>query len=211
MTHKLPELPYPMDALEPHISSETLVYHHGKHHAKYVATLNDLIAGTEFENMPLESIIKSASGPVFNNAAQAWNHAFYWNSLSPEGGGKPAGALAGAIDAQFGSFEAFRKEFTRVAMQLFGSGWCWLVKNKDGSLLIESTHNAGTPLTHNQEPLLTCDVWEHAYYIDYRNARAKYIDAFWSLANWRFAAEKFSGESVQKQKSHQRQNSSAHV
>ena len=211
MTHKLPDLPYAMDALVPHISRETLEYHHGKHHAKYVSTLNDLIKGTEFENMPLESIIKTASGPVFNNAAQAWNHAFYWNSLSPEGGGVPDGALAGAIDSQFGSFEAFRKEFTRAATQLFGSGWCWLAKNKDGSLSIESTPNAGTPLTSNQLPLLTCDVWEHAYYIDYRNARAKYIDAFWNLANWRLAAEKFSGEPVQKRESRERRGSPAHA
>ena len=211
MPHKLPELPYALDALKPHVSRETLEYHYGKHHAKYIATLNDLIKGTDFENMPLESIIKSASGPVFNNAAQAWNHAFYWNCLSPHGGKKPEGALSGAIDSAFGSFDGFKEEFTHAAMELFGSGWCWLVKNKNGLLSIEATTNAGTPMTSNQEALLTCDLWEHAYYIDYRNARAKYLEAFWRVVNWRFAAENFTGESAQKREEYRRQNSSAHV
>ena len=187
MEHELPELPYPKEALKPHLSTETLDYHHGKHHAAYVNNLNNLIKGTEFENMPLEDIILKSSGAVFNNAAQTWNHTFYWNGLKPEGRGKPSGALAGSIDAAFGSFEDFKKTFTQKAVTLFGSGWAWLVKTKEGGLAIETTSNAGNPMTSGNRPLLTCDVWEHAYYIDYRNARPKYVEAFWELVNWEFA------------------------
>ncbi|MDX1594313.1 MAG: superoxide dismutase [Gammaproteobacteria bacterium] len=188
MEHKLPPLPYDMDALAPHISRETLEYHHGKHHQTYVTKLNDAIPGTDYENMSLEEIIRSApAGGVFNNAAQVWNHTFYWNCLSPDGGGEPRGALGKAIDATFGGFDGFKEEFTQKATTLFGSGWAWLVKNSDGSLEIVQTSNAGNPLSDNQTPVLTCDVWEHAYYIDYRNARPKYLEAFWSLVNWDFA------------------------
>jgi Fe-Mn family superoxide dismutase len=192
MTHALPALPYEKNALEPHISAETLEYHYGKHHQTYVTNLNNLIAGTEFEGLSLEDIVKKSAGGIFNNAAQVWNHTFYWNSLSPNGGGEPSGALAEAINAAFGSFENFKAEFTKTAVTTFGSGWAWLVKNADGSLALASTSNAGCPLTAGQTPLLTCDVWEHAYYIDYRNLRPKYLEAFWSLVNWDFAAQNFA-------------------
>ncbi|MBP1150241.1 MULTISPECIES: superoxide dismutase [Fe] [Methylocaldum] len=191
MTHELPPLPYAKNALEPHISAETLEYHYGKHHQTYVTNLNNLIGGTEFENLSLEDIIKKSSGGIFNNAAQVWNHTFYWNCLKPNGGGEPAGALAGAINQSFGSFEKFKEEFTKCAIGTFGSGWAWLVKNADGSLAIVSTSNAGNPMTSNQTPLLTCDVWEHAYYIDYRNARPKYVESFWNLVNWDFVEKNF--------------------
>ena len=191
MAIELPALPYAIDALAPHISQETLEFHHGKHHATYVTKLNAAIPGTEYENMDLEDIIKKSSGPVFNNAAQIWNHTFYWNSLTPNGGGEPTGALADAINTAFGSFDAFKEEFTKCAVTTFGSGWAWLVKNFDGSLALVSTGNAGCPLTEGQTPLLTCDVWEHAYYIDYRNARPKYLEAFWAMVNWDFASENF--------------------
>jgi len=187
MEHKLPELPFAKDALAPHISAETLEYHYGKHHATYVTNLNKLIVGTEFENLPLEEIVKKATGGIFNNAAQIWNHTFYWNSLSPKGGGEPSGALADAVKKSFGSYAGFKEKFTNAAVTLFGSGWAWLVKNNDGSLTIEQTSNAGTPLKDGKKALLTCDVWEHAYYIDYRNARAKYVEAFWNITNWKFA------------------------
>jgi Fe-Mn family superoxide dismutase len=186
--HELPELPYAKNALEPHISEETLEYHYGKHHATYVNKLNTLIAGTEFESMSLEDIIKKASGGIFNNAAQVWNHTFYWNCLSPNGGGKPEGELATAIEKAFNSFDEFKKQFTESAIGNFGSGWTWLVKNADGQLEIVNTGNAGNPMTDGKQPLLTCDVWEHAYYIDYRNARPSYLDAFWNLANWEFVS-----------------------
>ncbi len=189
MTHELPSLPYVENALEPHISAETLEYHYGKHHQTYVTNLNNLIKGTEFENLSLEDIIKKSSGGIFNNAAQVWNHTFYWNCLSPNGGGEPAGALSDAINKKFGSFAAFKDEFTKTAVTTFGSGWAWLVKNADGALAVMSTSNAGNPITSGQAPLLTCDVWEHAYYIDYRNARPKYVEAFWNLVNWDFAAK----------------------
>ena len=189
MPHTLPELPYAKTALAPHISAETLEYHYGKHHQTYVTNLNNLIPGTEFEKMPLEEIVMKSSGGIFNNAAQVWNHTFYWHSLSPQGGGAPTGALGDAINKAFGSFEEFKKTFTQTALTTFGSGWAWLVKNKDGSLAIVSTSNAACPLTAGQKPLLTCDVWEHAYYIDYRNARANYVTAFWNLVNWDFAAK----------------------
>jgi len=186
MEFKLPELPYANDALEPHISAETIEYHYGKHHRAYVDNLNRLIPGTEFENMVLEEIIQRASGGIFNNAAQIWNHTFYWNCLSPKGGGEPARELANIITEQFGSFAQFKEKFTNAAVTLFGSGWAWLVKNSDGSLSVEARSNAETPLKEGKNALLTCDVWEHAYYIDYRNARAKYVEGFWNLVNWDF-------------------------
>jgi superoxide dismutase, Fe-Mn family len=185
--HKLPELPYAKTALAPHISAETLEYHYGKHHATYVANLNKLIAGTEFVDLSLEDIVKKSSGGIFNNSAQVWNHSFYWNCLSPKGGGEPSGALADAIAKNFTSFAAFKEKLTNAAITQFGSGWAWLVKNPDGSLAVEQTSNAGTPLKDGKKPLLTVDVWEHAYYIDYRNARPKYLEAFWNLVNWEFA------------------------
>jgi len=187
MAFELPALPYSSNRLVPYISEETLEFHHGKHHQTYVTNLNNLIVGTEFEGLTLEEIILKSSGPIFNNAAQVWNHTFYWNSLIPNGGGEPTGALAEAIVATFGSFAKFKEEFTKTAVTTFGSGWAWLVKNADGSLGLVSTSNAGTPLTTGQTPLLTADVWEHAYYIDYRNARPKYLEAFWNLVNWDFA------------------------
>ncbi len=192
MEHTLPALPYAMDALQPHISKETLEFHYGKHHQTYVTNLNNLIKGTEFENASLEDIVKKSSGGVFNNAAQIWNHTVYWNSLSPKGGGKPAGALAAAIDAKWGSFDAFKEAFTKSAVGNFGSSWTWLVKKADGSLDIVNTSNAATPVTTADKPLMTCDLWEHAYYIDYRNRRPDYLGAFWSLVNWDFAAKNFS-------------------
>ncbi len=191
MEHKLPELPYAMDALAPHISQETLEYHYGKHHQTYVTNLNNLIKGTDFEDMSLEDIVLKSSGGLFNNAAQIWNHTFYWNCLSPNGGGQPTGALADAINSTFGSFDAFKDQFSKTSITTFGSGWGWLVKNKDGSIALSSTSNAGTPMTDGQTALLTCDVWEHAYYIDFRNARPKYLEAFWNLVNWDFVASNF--------------------
>jgi len=191
MEHTLPTLPYEKNALEPHISAETLEFHYGKHHQTYVTNLNKLIPGTEFEDMPLEDIIKKSSGGIFNNAAQVWNHSFYWNCLSSNGGGEPTGALADAINVSFGSFADFKEQFSQTAITTFGSGWAWLVKKADGSLALESTSNAATPLTGDSTPLLTCDVWEHAYYVDYRNARPKYVEAFWNLVNWDFVAENF--------------------
>lgn len=188
MEHKLPSLPFSNDALEPVISKETLEYHYGKHHQAYVTNLNKLIAGTEFENMPLEEIIKKSSGGIFNNAAQVFNHTFYWNCLAPNAGGEPIGKLAEAINEAFGSFAAFKEKFSATAVGTFGSGWAWLAKNADGKLEIISTSNAVNPLADNKKPLLTCDVWEHAYYIDYRNARASYVEKFWNLVNWDFVA-----------------------
>jgi len=191
MTFTLPQLPYAMDALMPYISKETLEYHYGKHHNAYVTNLNKLVADTAFATLSLEDIIKKASGGIFNNAAQVWNHTFYWHCLSPNGGGEPTGALADAINKAFGSFAAFKEQFTQTAIATFGSGWAWLVQDKDGSLKIISTSNAGTPMTEGLTALLTCDVWEHAYYIDYRNARPDYLNAFWSLVNWTFVADNF--------------------
>lgn len=193
MAHVLPELPYAMDALQPHISQETLEYHYGKHHKTYVDKLNGLLDGTPDAEKSLEDVIKSSSGGVFNNAAQIWNHTFYWNCLSPNGGGAATGAVADAINAAFGSFDKFKEEFTNSAVNNFGSGWTWLVKKADGSVAIVNTSNAETPLTDSSvTPLLTCDVWEHAYYIDYRNARPKYMEAFWALVNWDFANQNFA-------------------
>jgi len=194
MEHKLPQLPYAMDALQPHISKETLEFHYGKHHQTYVTNLNNLIKGTEFENLSLEEIVQKSSGGMFNNAAQVWNHSFYWFCLSPKGGGQPSGTLADAITKKFGSFDEFKKQFTQTAVTTFGSGWAWLVKDANGSLELVSTSNAQTPLTQaGKTPLMTCDVWEHAYYIDYRNRRPDYVGAFWNLVNWEFVAKKFAG------------------
>ena len=188
MAIQLPALPYERDALQPHISAETLDYHYGRHHLAYVNNLNTLIQGTPQADASLEEIIRNSSGAVFNNAAQIWNHTFYWHSLSPNGGGRPGGRLAEAIGRAFGSFEAFKADFDKSAIGNFGSGWTWLVQRADGSLGIVNTSNAATPITGSDRPLLTVDVWEHAYYIDYRNARPKYLDAFWQLVNWEFAA-----------------------
>ena len=192
MEHKLPVLPYALDALAPHLSKETLEYHYGKHHQTYITNLNNLIKGTEFENAELEEIVKKSSGGLFNNAAQTWNHTFYWLGLTPNGQGKPAGDLAAAIDAKWGSFDAFKAEFDKVAAGTFGSGWAWLVKKADGSLDLVSTSNAATPLTTDATPLLTCDVWEHAYYIDYRNSRPNYLGGFWNIVNWDEVAKRFA-------------------
>ena len=169
--HQLPELPYPLDGLEPMISRETLEYHYGKHHASYVEKLNGLIEGTEFESATLEEVVRNASGKVFNNAAQVWNHNFYWQCLSPSGGGKPGGNLAREIDEAFGSFSSFREKFDEAATGNFGSGWTWLTKDRHGNLEIVNTDDAGNPMTDGRQPLLTCDVWEHAYYLDHRNRR----------------------------------------
>ncbi|MCC2596721.1 superoxide dismutase [Fe] [Pusillimonas sp. MFBS29] len=188
MAFTLPPLPYELDALAPTISKETLEFHYGKHHQSYVTNLNNMVAGTEFESSSLEDVVKKSSGGIFNNAAQIWNHTFYWNSLSPKGGGEPSGALLDAINAKWGSVDAFKEAFNKSAAGNFGSGWTWLVKKSDGSLDIVNTSNAATPLTTSDVPLLTCDVWEHAYYIDYRNARPKYLESFWAIVNWDFAA-----------------------
>ncbi len=188
MTHQLPDLPYAMDALAPHISKETLEFHYGKHHNAYVTKLNAGIEGTEFADMSLEDIIKKSKGGIFNNAAQVWNHSFYWNCLSPKGGGNPTGAIADAINTKWGSFDKFKEEFTNSAATNFGSGWTWLVKNSGGDLSIVNTDDAATPMTDGLTALMTIDVWEHAYYIDYRNARPNYINAFWSLVNWEFVS-----------------------
>ncbi len=188
MAIELPPLPYEKNALEPHISAETLEYHYGKHHAGYVKKLNAAIEGTEYANAALEDIIKKAQGGLFNNAAQTWNHTFYWNSMSPNGGGEPTGKLLDAINKAFGSVEKFKDEFGKQAAGNFGSGWTWLVQRPDGNLAVVNTSNAATPITGSDKPLLTMDVWEHAYYIDYRNARPDYISAYWHLVNWTFAA-----------------------
>lgn len=190
MAFELPALPYAINALEPHISQETLEYHHGKHHNTYVVNLNNLVPGTEFEGKSLEEIIKTSSGGIFNNAAQIWNHTFYWHCLSPNGGGEPTGALAEAINKAFGSFAEFKDAFTKSAIGNFGSSWTWLVKKADGSLAIVNTSNAGCPLTEaGTTPLLTVDLWEHAHYIDFRNLRPKYMETFWALVNWEFVAK----------------------
>jgi superoxide dismutase, Fe-Mn family len=187
MAIELPPLPYAQDALEPHISKETLEFHYGKHHNSYVVKLNGLLKGSPDEDKSLEEIVQSSSGGIFNNAAQVWNHTFYWNCLSPSGGGDPSGALASAINAHFGSIDEFKAKFTDSAVNNFGSGWTWLVQHTDGGLAIVNTSNAATPLSDGVTPLLTVDVWEHAYYIDYRNLRPKYMEAFWALVNWDFA------------------------
>lgn len=187
MEHQLPNLPYPKDALQPHISAETLEYHHGKHHKAYVTKLNTLIKGTKFENMSLEDIIKGSEGGLFNNAAQTWNHTFFWNCLSPKGGGVPGGKINDLITQKWGSLDKFKEEFSNSAINNFGSGWTWLVKNAKGDVEIFNTSNADTPLKHDLTALLTLDIWEHAYYIDYRNARPDFVQAFWKIVNWDFA------------------------
>lgn len=192
MPFTLPELPYAMDALAPHLSQETLEYHYGKHHQTYINNLNKLVDGKPEGLKSLEEIIKTSKGAIFNNAAQIWNHTFYWNGLKPNGGGEPTGAIADAINASFGSFEEFKTLFTNMAVGLFGSGWAWLVKDSDGTLGVEALSNAGNPLKNGQIPLLTCDVWEHAYYVDYRNARAKYVESFWNLVNWEFVEQQLA-------------------
>lgn len=193
MEHTLPALPYAIDALAPHISKETFEFHYGKHHQAYVTNLNNLIKGTEFENLGLEDIVRKSSAGIFNNAAQVWNHTFFWHSMKPNGGGEPTGALAAAINAKWGTFAAFKEAFTKSAVGNFGSGWTWLVKKADGSVDIVNTSNAGTTLTSGDKALLTIDVWEHAYYIDFRNARPKFVETFLtSLANWDFAAKNFA-------------------
>ncbi len=193
MAFELPPLPYARNALAPILSEETLDYHYAKHHQAYVTNLNNLVPGTEFEGKTLEEIICSApAGGIFNNAAQVWNHTFYWHCMAPDGKGKPTGELADAIIKTFGSFEQFKEAFNKCAITTFGSGWGWLVKNKDGSVALQSTSNAGTPMTDGKKALLTCDVWEHAYYIDYRNARPTYVEKFWDLVNWDFVAKKFA-------------------
>jgi superoxide dismutase, Fe-Mn family len=192
MQHTLRPLPYKKHELAPHISEETLDYHYGKHHQTYVTTLNTLIPNTEFAELSLEEIIKKATGPIFNNAAQVWNHTFFWHSLSPQGGSHPTGALGEAICKRWGTYTQFQDAFAKLALSTFGSGWVWLVKKTDGLLELTSTSNAVTPLTTDMQPLLTLDVWEHAYYIDYRNARAKFVEAFWNIVNWEFAAQNFA-------------------
>lgn len=189
---ELPALPYALDALAPTISKETLEYHYGKHHQAYVNNLNNLAKDTEFANMSLEDVILKSSGGIFNNAAQIWNHTFYWHCLTPKSSGQPSGKLADAINQKFGSFDEFKKLFSQAAITCFGSGWAWLVKNADGSLDIISTSNAGTPMKEGKKALLTCDVWEHAYYIDYRNLRPSYVENFWKLVNWDFVASQFA-------------------
>jgi Fe-Mn family superoxide dismutase len=192
MKHELPALPYDKKALEPHMSAETLEFHHDKHHAAYVNNLNNLIPGSEFEKASLEEIIKKApAGGIFNNAAQVWNHTFFWNCLKPQGGGEPTGAVAEAINKAFGDFAKFKEKFSQSAVTNFGSGWTWLVKNADGSVEIVNTSNAGNPLRDGKTPLLTIDVWEHAYYIDYRNLRPKFVENFWNIVNWDFVAQNF--------------------
>ena len=184
MAYELPALPYDLDALEPQISKETLEFHYGKHHAGYVKNLNGLVAGTDFENSGLEEIVKKADGGIFNNGAQVWNHTFYWNCMAPDGGGEPTGALLNAIRSDFGSYEAFKEQFSKAAATLFGSGWAWLVKSPSGKLEIVQESNAGNPLRNGKEPIMTCDVWEHAYYIDKRNLRPAYIEDFWKVVDW---------------------------
>ena len=191
MIHVLPELPYPKTALAPTLSGETLEYHWGKHHRTYVDKLNKLVAGTKYAELPLEEIVRTSQGDVFNNAAQHFNHTIYWNSLSPQGGGEPGGALAEAIGKSHGSFKAFREEFSKKAVAIFGTGWCWLVKKGGGQVEIQPAFDADCPLTRGDTPLLACDVWEHAYYIDYRNERDRYVEAFWKIADWRFAERAF--------------------
>lgn len=193
MAFELPALPYAKDALEPHISQETIEYHYGKHHNTYVVKLNGLVEGTELAEKSLEEIIKTSSGGIFNNAAQIWNHTFYWNCLSPNGGGAATGPVAKAIDDAFGSFDAFKAQFTDAAVNNFGSAWTWLVKNADGSVAIVNTSNAATPLTDSSvTPIMTVDVWEHAYYIDYRNVRPDYLSHYWELVNWDFVNQNFA-------------------
>jgi Fe-Mn family superoxide dismutase len=192
MPFQQPPLPYPMDALVPYLSEEQIRFHYGKHHAAYFKNLNALVEGKPEEQMTLREVVIRSTGPVFNNAAQAWNHTFYWNCMAPKGGGEPAGELAQAIRRDFGSFEEFKKAFSDAAVKLFGSGWAWLATDKEGKLAIMALSNADTPLKHDKEPVLTIDVWEHAYYIDYRNERARFVEGFWNYVHWPFAAKRYS-------------------
>lgn len=191
MKFELPELPYAADALEPTITKKTIEFHYGKHHQAYVNNLNNLVVGTEFENADLETIIKKADGGIFNNGAQVWNHTFYFTSFSPKGGGEPSGDLAKAIDKTYGNFDSFKEAFGKAAATLFGSGWAWLVKDAKGELKIVQTSNAGNPMTQGLTPILTCDVWEHAYYLDYQNKRPDYIASFWKLIDWNVVGSRF--------------------
>ncbi len=191
MKFELPELPYATDALEPAITKKTIEFHYGKHHQAYVNNLNNLVVGTEFENADLETIIKKADGGIFNNGAQVWNHTFYFTSFSPKGGGEPSGTLAKAIDKTFGNFDSFKEDFGKAAATLFGSGWAWLVKDAKGELKIVQTSNAANPMTQGLTPILTCDVWEHAYYLDYQNKRPDYIASFWKLIDWKVVGARF--------------------
>ena len=192
MEHKLPELPYPKNALDPHISAETLEFHYGKHHKAYVTKLNELIKDTKFQNMTLEETIKQSEGPLFNTAAQTWNHTFFWNCLSPEGGGHPGGKVLDLINKKWTTFDKFKDEFSKSAVANFGSGWTWLVQNGNGDLKILNTSNADNPIKHDLKALLALDVWEHAYYIDYRNARPDFVAAFWKIVNWEFVSKNLS-------------------
>jgi superoxide dismutase, Fe-Mn family len=191
MTHTLPALPYAMNALEPVISEKTISFHYGKHHQTYVNKLNELVQGTEFENASLEEIIKKAEGGIFNNGAQVWNHTFYWNCLTPNGKGEPGGSLLAAINNKFGSFEKFKEDFAAAAATQFGSGWAWLVRTVGGGLEIMKTPNADNPMREGHKPLLTCDVWEHAYYLDYQNRRPDYVKEFWKIVDWKKVEERF--------------------
>ena len=191
MEHQLPPLPYPREALAPYMSAETFDYHYAKHHQAYVNNLNNLVLGTKFENATLETIILEADGGIFNNAAQVWNHTFYFSGFSPKGGVEPTGILAEAMIKSFGSYTEFKEKFSKSAATLFGSGWAWLIKKQDGSLDIVQESNAGNPLKKGLKPLLTCDVWEHAYYIDYRNKRPDYIKSFWEILDWDHVASRF--------------------
>lgn len=194
MAYSLPPLPYATEALQPHFSQDAMAYHHGIHHREHVDLLNGLVEGSDFATVPLESLVLKSSGDIFNHAAEHWNHTFYWSSLAPDGGGEPEGALRDALEETFGSVDRFRTIFTDKAVRLFGAGWTWLVRNKDGSLSIENLSNAGTPITAGQTPLLACDMWEHAYYIDHRNRRRDYLAAFWACVNWAFAAQNLRGD-----------------
>lgn len=191
MSFELPKLPYALNALEPVISQKTLEFHYGKHHQAYVNNLNNLVPGTKFENASLETIIKEADGGIFNNGAQVWNHTFFFNSLAPDAGGEPSGALADSINKDFGSFSEFKEKFSKAAVTLFGSGWAWLVKNDAGKLEIVQEPNAGNPLRKGLNPILTCDVWEHAYYLDYQNRRPDFVESFWKLVDWKTVAARF--------------------
>jgi Fe-Mn family superoxide dismutase len=191
MPFELPKLPYAPDALQPHISKQTIDFHYGKHHQAYINNLNSLITGTPFENATLEDIIKNAEGAIFNNGAQVWNHTFYFLSFSPQGDPEPSGSLSKAINSQYSSFEGFKEQFTKAAVSIFGSGWAWLVKKADGMLDIVQESNAGNPLRRGLKPLITCDVWEHAYYLDYQNKRADYLHAFWNVLDWKVIAERY--------------------
>ena len=192
MAYQLPKLPYALDALEPHIDATTISIHYGKHHQTYADNLNKLVPGTEFADASLEQIILKAQGPIFNNAAQVWNHTFYWDGMKPQGGGEPKGELLAALEKSFGNFTSFKEQLSKTSVTQFGSGWGWLVKKKDGALAVVQTGNAANPLTAGDVPLLTCDVWEHAYYLKYQNRRADYVGSWWNVINWDAVAARFA-------------------